>query len=91
MTQHILIKHRVEDFDSWFKLFLEDETNRKENGVNHHNVFKVPGDEGDVIVHLMLDDPEKFENFFNSERRKDITEKAGVLEQPVLYNSVQNS
>ncbi|MFC1564355.1 hypothetical protein ACFL6G_05425 [candidate division KSB1 bacterium] len=85
MTQHILIKHRVEDFDKWFKLFLEDESNRKANGVNHHNLFQLSGDENDVIVHLMLDDPEKFKSFMESKDLEGIMEKAGVLEKPVIY------
>ncbi len=90
MTQHILVRHRVENFEKWFKFFLEDETNRKENGVNHHNVFNVPGDEGDVVVHLMLEDPQKFQNFLNSNKVKEIKETAGVLDSPVFYQNIQN-
>ncbi len=91
MTQHILIRHRVKDFDKWFNAFLEDESNRKDNGVNHHNIFNVPGDSSDVVVHLMLDDIERFQNFLNSDKLKVIMESAGVEDKPVIYHNITNS
>ncbi len=85
MTEHVLIRHNVEDFDKWYGLFLEHETVRKENGVNHTNVFVVPDDSGEVVVHFMLDDKEKFEAFMNSSDLQQVMKDTGVKTAPVLY------
>lgn len=87
MTEHILVRHRVEDFPKW-KTLYEKHANgvHSDNGFDHSNIFTVPGDENDVVVHFMLSDIEKAQAFFESDDLKEAMKEAGVTEKPVVYH-----
>ncbi len=79
---HLLIRHRVKDYDAWKAEFDGFIAQRKAGGETGFQVYR-PVDEPDNLVLLFeWDSVENASTFMHSKALKDAMNKAGVLEPP---------
>ena len=81
---YTLVRHSVEDFDKWKKVFDEHESVRKEGGEESCQLFQGAGKPNDVTVLLKWESTEKAKTFFDSEDLKATMKEAGVLAPPEI-------
>lgn len=82
---HVLVRHKVEDFDKWKTQFDEHTSVREENGSKGSHVFRNADNPNEVIVLLEWDNLDNARQFANSDELKEAMQKAGVTDQPDIY------
>ena len=55
MTVHVLLEHRVPDFDDWKRAFDADPIDREGSGVRAYRVLRPVGNRNHVVVDLEFD------------------------------------
>ena len=63
---YVLIEHRVDDFETFRKVYLDDAVRRGRLGSRGGRVFRVADDPGNVIVMLEWDSVEHARDFAGS-------------------------
>ena len=81
---HILVRHKVADFDKWKSVFDEHSTMRKDNGSKGGVVFRSSDDPNEVVVLLEWENLEKARQFVQSEDLKQAMQRAGVTDPPSI-------
>lgn len=78
-------KHRVRDYDSWRPYFDGDQARLSGIGVKLINLMRSVEDPNEV--HFIFDIPDfnAFMTTLQNPESMDILQKAGVMEQPVVY------
>ena len=78
-------KHKVKDYDSWRPYFDADQQRVQTTGAKVHSVMRSADDPNEV--HFIFDVPDlaAFGSMMQSPELGEIMQKAGVLEQPVMY------
>lgn len=82
---HILVHHRVNDFETWKPIFDEHATFRAENGSGGGRVFRSSNDPNEIFVLLEWDSIENALHFAQSESLKEKMKTAGVVGIPSIY------
>ena len=80
--QNVLVTHSVADFDTWKQAFDEHEPTRQNFGINTINVYRSSDNPNNVTILMEGNDPEKIQEFMNSEDLKEVMQKAGVTSEP---------
>lgn len=83
--KYILVKHTVEDYDKWKRVFDEHEAARKAMGSKGGFVLRNADDANELIILLEVDDLGKAKEFMQSDDLKAVMEKAGVITEPAIY------
>lgn len=84
MTNTIaLVRHRVDDFDSWKKVYDGFAPIQAEHGVRAHQVLRSIENPNDVIVTHAFDSGEAAREFFATPELKEAMSKAGVNAESV--------
>jgi quinol monooxygenase YgiN len=79
MTSTIaLVRHRVDDFDAWKKVYDGFAPIQAEHGVHDHQVLRSIENPNDVIVTHTFDSREAASAFFATPELKETLSKAGV-------------
>jgi len=73
-----VIRHRVDDFDDWKKVYDGFAPIQAEHGVRAHQVLRSIENPNDVIVTHAFDSPEAARAFFATAELKEALSKAGV-------------
>lgn len=81
---HVLIRHRVEDFDKWKSVYDSLESERVNIGSKTANVFRDQNDPSAVTVLTEWDSAESAEKFNSSDALKDAMSTAGVQGPPEI-------
>jgi len=79
------VKHKVDDFEAWKKVYEEFSKVRKEKGVVGASVLQEISDPDTVIVIHEFDDLDVASRFFESVELKDAMKNAGVKGQPEIW------
>jgi len=79
------VRHKVENFDSWKKVYDEFSSIKKEGGVIGASVLQVPDDPNMVIVTHDFESLETANKFFNSDALKNALQNAGVIGKPEIW------
>lgn len=82
---HILVHHKVEEYNKWEKVFDAHSSFRTENGSVSEKVFRNAEDSNDVFVLLEFQSIASGKNFAQSEGLKDAMKDAGVVGRPSVY------
>jgi len=80
-----IVKHKVDDFEAWKKVYEEFSKVRKENGVVGASVLQEISDPDTVIVIHDFDDLDVASRFFDSNELKNAMKNAGVSGQPEIW------
>jgi hypothetical protein len=79
---HVLVRHRVQDFDRWKPYFDRDEQNRRSVGLDAGRVMRNADDPQEVWLLFEAQDLAKAREFAQSEDLKQIMTEAGVIDRP---------
>jgi heme-degrading monooxygenase HmoA len=81
---HIMVHHRVEDFETWKKVFDEHANERAAAGCTGGELFQCSDDPNDVVIRLSWDSAENARAFTLSENTRETMAKGGVIDEPVI-------
>ena len=82
---HVMVRHQVENYDSWRVVFDDHESFRKENGEQSTQVFQSSEDPNDVLLLFGWDSEESGRRFMESDNLKETMSKAGVIGKPEVH------
>ena len=80
----LLVRHSVQDFGKWKKIFDEDADARKNAGSKGGRLYQASDNPNDVTVVLHWDSIEHAKKFAESPDLKHTMENAGVTGQPQI-------
>ena len=82
---HILVHHKVEDYNKWKPVFDEHASARSEGGSKGGKVFRNANVPNELFVLLEWDSVENAQNFAQSDSTKEAMKNAGVVGMPAIY------
>ncbi|MEI7434669.1 MAG: antibiotic biosynthesis monooxygenase [Methanomicrobiales archaeon] len=85
LMPHIVVHHKVRDFDKWKTFFDQHENMQKISGSKSVRVFQNAEDPTDVFILFEWDSIENARKFTASEDLKKAMEKAGVISIPHIH------
>ncbi len=81
----LIVKHAVNDYGNWKKVYDEFASVRKEKGVTGASVHRIADDPDTLIVTHQFNDLETAQAFANSEELKSAMADAGVEGPPEIW------
>jgi hypothetical protein len=78
----LLIRHKVNDFDTWMSVFLEDAEVRRANGSQNEFHYRNSADPNEIWILLEWDDLFRASLFVKSDDMIDALTRAGVIDNP---------
>ncbi len=82
---HLLIKHKVEDFDRWKKGFDDFIETRRASGERTWHIFRSEDDSNNVFALFEWDAMENAEAFTGKPELREAMQKAGVSGEPEIF------
>jgi hypothetical protein len=82
---YLFIKHQVEDYPSWKKVFDGFIDHRRSGGEKSYQILHPEGDPKNLLAIFEWDNLANAKKFANSEELKSTMGKAGVKSQPEVY------
>ena len=83
--EHILVRHRVNDYPKWKEAFDNFVDTRKSYGEKSFQILQKDDDTNNLFVLFSWDKKENAQRFFDSTDLKDTMQAAGVTEAPEIY------
>ncbi|MDX1570365.1 MAG: hypothetical protein R3200_07760 [Xanthomonadales bacterium] len=81
---HMLIRHRVGDFDRWRQLFEEHRSAREAAGITDLNLWRDVENPNDVVLIFSVSDLDRARAFAASEDLRNKMRAAGVVDEPEI-------
>lgn len=81
---HIMIRHRVDNYEAWKEVFDNFADVRKASGEKSFLIFQPEGDSDNLHLLFEWDTPENARKFLESSELKNAMRKAGVSEPPEI-------
>jgi heme-degrading monooxygenase HmoA len=85
MKPHILVRHKVEDFDSWKQGFDASADLRRSHGAEKGHLFRSADNPDEVFILFHWDDMDRAKAFTQSAELREAMEKSGVTDQPDVF------
>ena len=82
---HVMVRHKVENYDTWRVAFDDHGSFRKENGERSARVFQSSDDPNDVLMLFDWDSEDNVRRFMESDNLKETMHKAGVIGKPEIH------
>ena len=82
---HVLVRHKVSDFNRWKDAFDSHLGNRKRAGETGFRLFHSAEDPHEVFLLLDWDGAENARKFMGSDQLRGAMEKAGVVGAPEIH------
>ncbi len=82
---YVLVRHRVEDYERWKRVFDEDGARRRESGCRGGLLFRSEEDPSEVVILLEWEDLDAARRFSASEGSAAAATAAGVVDEPDVY------
>ncbi|WP_338729592.1 antibiotic biosynthesis monooxygenase [Haladaptatus sp. DJG-WS-42] len=79
---HMLVHHRVKDYDAWKKEFDQHAELRKQSGERSHELFCSDDDTNEVTILMEFDTDDHARTFAESDDLRQVMERAGVVGKP---------
>lgn len=79
---HMLVRHKVSDFDKWKLVYEEHRSAREAAGLKDLHLWRNEGDPNEIILLFEMSDVVKAENFANSPDAKEKMQAADVQGPP---------
>ncbi len=80
----LVIRHRIQHYDTWKAAFDEDAGARQAHGSRHERIFRGNGDD-EVLIYLEWDDLDRAHLYVRSDDLRDSLVRAGVAERPDIW------
>ena len=81
----LFIRHRVDDYDAWRRVYDEFDAQRRSMGVNGDAVFQSVDDPNDVTGWHDFDSADAARSFVSSAELRDAMQRAGVQGDPQIW------
>lgn len=82
---YLLIRHKVQDYDTWKPVYDEDAPNRRAHGSKGSRLLRNTNDPTETIILFEFDDHESAMKFTESPELRERMQRAGVADHPDLY------
>ena len=79
---HMLIRHKVEEFDRWKSAYDDHESKRSEAGLSEVKLLRNQDDPNEVVILMDAPDRAKAEEFASSDDLREVMQNAGVVGPP---------
>ena len=81
---HIMVRHRVGNYDTWKKAFDNFADFRRTSGEKSYLIYQPEDDADNLYLMFEWDTPAHARKFFESSELKSTMQKAGVKETPEI-------
>ena len=81
----LFVRHNVDDYSAWRRVYGEFEPQHKAMGVTAHAVFQSVDEPNDITVWHDFDSAETARAFTSSEELRDAMQRAGVRGEPQVW------
>jgi hypothetical protein len=82
---HVLVRHKVADFDKWKPVYDTHVSARQKAGLKEEHLFRNADDPNEVLLLFSAEDIDKAKTFTASDDLRQAMEKAGVSDRPDVY------
>jgi hypothetical protein len=82
---HLLVRHKVDDFDRWKAVFDGHAAAQRTAGITVTHVMRNVEDPGEVVLLFDVEDVERAKAFVFSPQVPGSQEESGVLDRPDIY------
>jgi heme-degrading monooxygenase HmoA len=82
---YVLVRHKVEEYSKWKRIYDENMENRKNYGSKGSHVFRSIENPDEVVILYDWDDLENARKFFKSEDFKKKVKLAGIPDELDIY------
>ena len=82
---HVLVVHKVQDYDRWRPYFDADEAHQKAAGLTVRHVLRGADDPQEVVILFAAEDLGRAREMTSSEGLKKTMQEAGVLGPPAIH------
>ena len=82
----LLIRHQVNDYDTWVKVFHEERETRRANGMQREHLYRDAANPDVVWVLLEWDDLFRARLFVKSDDLQEALARAGVTDRPDYWH-----
>jgi hypothetical protein len=81
----VLVRHKIEDYERWKRVFDENIPPRQEFGFKEGQILRNTDNPHELFVLFEIEDEQKVRAFFELRRFGEEVRKAGVTDQPDVY------
>jgi len=85
MASYMLVRHKVNDFSEWKRVYDEDAPNRAKAGLSERYVLRGVQDPNEVVLLFEAADIDRANAFAGSQELRMTMQQAGVVDQPDIY------
>jgi heme-degrading monooxygenase HmoA len=82
---HLLVHHKVEDYNKFKPVFDAHASFRSEGGSRGGKIFRSTNDPNELFVLLEWDSVQNAQKFAQSDELKEAMQEAGVISMPEVY------
>ena len=82
---HVIVRHKVKDYQTWKTTFDNFADARKAAGEKSYQILHLDDNPNNVVGFMEFDSLENARRFFDSSEVKETMGNAGVIEQPDIY------
>jgi len=82
---HMLVRHKVADFDKWKPAYEAHASARQNAGLKEKHLFRNADDTNEVTLLLSAEDIDKAKAFAASDDLRQAMQRAGVSDKPDVY------
>ena len=82
---HMMVRHKVRDFDAWKAVFDEHGSNRKQCGCKGGVLCRSTADPNEVVMLLEWDTAANAQAFLDSQDLGEAMKRSGVTDQPDVF------
>ncbi len=81
---HMMIRHQVENFDSWYPVFENHRSAREEAGLRDAYLLRDTNDPARVVILFEAEDADRAKAFADSPELREAMTQAGVVGAPEI-------
>ena len=83
--KYLMVKHKVEDFERWHKVFASHAQAQREAGLKDPQVFRSADDPNRVTFLFRVEDVDKMRAFSESGEAAAARKSSGVMGEPEVF------
>jgi quinol monooxygenase YgiN len=81
----LFVRHAVNDFDTFFKVYNDFDPIRQEAGVTGAGMYQMEGNPNDVVIYHHFESMDAAKAFMADPRLASAMESAGVVGEPTVW------
>lgn len=82
---HVVIRHKVKDFDAWKKVFDAGDAFRASLTLANPRLFRMQDDPNEIVLVMELADVPRYRAHLQSEHHRERAKLSGVADEPDFF------